>query len=160
MKKLLFVLPIATLISCGGSAEPAGDTDTTAVTTSAVNDSNTVTTANAADVKFFEENPESVARYFYASQIRGDKSWESVCHLPEERSPKFTQDLTALDEKDIMRYTHLKTDWLENICNVHVELEYTDDSMGSASGVSEYIVFLEHIDGIWWIVGFSDEVLA
>ena len=159
LKNLFYALPALALFSCSGNSEPADTTDTTATVTPEVIDSNTVTAANAADVKMYEQNPESVTRYFYASRIRGDKSWESVCHLPEERTPKFVADLADLDTKKISRYKHLETDWLENACNVHVELEWTSDTVTTPT-LTEYIVFLENIDGIWWIIGFSDAVQA
>ena len=158
LKTLFFVLPVLALLSCGGNAEPSTGNDTTAVNTPAVIDSSTVTAANAGDVKFYEHNPESVTRYFYASRIRGDQSWESVCHLPEERTPRFAADLADLDKKKIIRYSHLKTDWLENTCNVHLELEWTDNTADSATQTSQHIAFLENIHGIWWIIGFSDAV--
>lgn len=163
-KKLLFVLPVMALISCGGTSEPGVDTDTTATVTPELIDSNTVTSANATEVKFYEDNVESVTRYFYASRIRGDKDWESVCHLPEERSPKFTEDLAELDQKIIVRYTHISTDCVDNVCNVKMELEWADKNNNGMDAlrtdVFEYIAFLENIDGIWWIVGFSDSVPA
>lgn len=159
-KKTLFALPFMALVSCGGTPGPADGTDTTKTSGIAIIDSNTVTSSNAAEVKFHEDNVESVTRYFYASRIRGDKDWESVCHLPEERTPRFADELVALDKKDITRYKHLETDCLDNVCNVQIELDWTDDSAPNKFETSEYIVFLENIDGIWWIIGFSDAVQA
>lgn len=158
MKKIFFILPSLALLSCGGSSEPAADTDTTAVVTPEVIDSNTVTAVNAADVKFFEDSPESVTRYFYASRIRGDKEWESVCVPPAERSPEFVEDLAIHDQKNIIRYKHLSTNYVENTCNVHMELEWQEKEGLLPPVVFEHIAFLERIDGIWWIVGFSAAV--
>lgn len=160
LKKILFVLPVMALVSCGGTSEPQDGTDTTTTLLPEVIDSNTVTSDNAAEVKFHEDNVVSVTRYFYASRIRGDKDWESVCHLPEERSPKFVEDLAELDQKTIVRYTHLSIDCIDNVCNVHAEIEWTsnEDPNPQSTKLFERITFLENIDGIWWIVGFSDAV--
>jgi hypothetical protein len=160
IKKLVFIVPVLALFSCNGSSEPTNGSDTTATTTPEVLDSNTVTATNADQVKFFEDSPESVTRYFYASRIRGDEKWQSVCISPAQRSPEFVEDLALHDQKIIIRYEQLSTNYIENTCNVHMELEWADAAASAPSETFEHIAFLEKIDGIWWIVGFSAAVTA
>jgi hypothetical protein len=159
-KNLFFAMPVLTLISCGGASDAGTGTDTTTTAAPAMIDSSIVTASNADGVKFFEDNPESVTRYFYASRIRGDQQWENVCHPPANRSPKLVEDLALHDQKKIIQYRHLSTDWVENICNVHMELIWHPQDDEVAAETIEYIAFLEKIDGLWWITGFSAAVPA
>lgn len=93
------------LIACGTknvvSENKQDSTKTTGQTESStthVNDGDVpplmqVTIENAKDVNTFQNTPESVVIYFFASRIRKDKEWEKVCPTPDKRTDELKRGL-------------------------------------------------------------------
>jgi hypothetical protein len=94
MRKILYVGFVALLAACGSKkivTENKQDTTKTQVVNQDVNSQvesslsplAEITVDNAKSVTSFENTPESVVTYFFASRIRKDNEWEKVC-LPKE----------------------------------------------------------------------------
>ncbi|MBI3136736.1 MAG: hypothetical protein HYZ14_18830 [Bacteroidetes bacterium] len=67
-----------------------------------------ITSLNAADVTSYENTPESIAMYFYASRIRKDTDWEKVCVAEPERRPKFQNGLEKYATWNFEKYRFVR----------------------------------------------------
>ena len=80
MKRILVLIALTVICGCNSnSGLPPLDAE--------------INTANAAEITAYENTPESVVMYFYASRIRQDNAWEEVCIPAAERGPKFENGL-------------------------------------------------------------------
>ncbi len=114
-----------------------------------LSDAPLITTQNAPEISSFENNPESIITYFYASKIRQDNSWREV--LPKEKN--WTERLRykvkkyenwTIKEFQLRKKNEYEKDkmWVE----IFMKIEYQGKT---ESGTDE--VELEKIDGKWVI---------
>lgn len=72
-----------------------------------------ITMLNAADVKAFDNTPESVVMYFYASMIRKDKAWEKVCPSEQKQSKMFRGKMEEYSSWNFTKYRFVKKEEFE-----------------------------------------------
>ncbi len=77
MKNVSFILFALVILGCGSKKAKVLPFDTE------------ITSANAKEVTAFENTPESVVMYFYASLIRDDNDWQKVCPAEEKQTKMF-----------------------------------------------------------------------
>jgi hypothetical protein len=155
VRKSLFFIPFFFLFACDSdTTSPTGEPGTgsggeTESESSPIQLTTTITKENAADVKTFDNTPESVVMYFYASRIRGDKEWEKVIQQPDERSDRMNRKLEDYAQWTILEYKFVsKVDkgddraFVKLWMKINVEGE-TDEGEDEAE--------VELIDGKWLI---------
>jgi len=160
MKKIIYVGLIALLMACGSKktvTENKQDSTSTQVPSEQVNSQvesslsplTEITADNAKSVTSFENTPESVVTYFFASKIRTDNEWEKVCLPKEKRSDKFTRGLKEYDSWIFTKYKYVDTKEFEKNklwVKIYMEITFKGDS---DSGEDE--VTVELVDGKWLI---------
>lgn len=72
-----------------------------------------ITKLNAADVKSFDNTPESVVMYFYASMIRNDKAWENVCPEETKQTKTFRRKMEEYSSWNFTKYRFVKKEAFE-----------------------------------------------
>jgi len=104
---------------------------------------------NAKKVKKYENTPESVVTYFYASRIRGDNKWEKIIPPEAERSDRLERKLETYAKWNITKF-HLvsKTEYEKNKYWVKVYFEIEINGK-TDSGTDEATVILKN--GKWII---------
>ena len=110
-----------------------------------------ISKTNANTINAFENTPESIVSYFYASKIRNDKKWQKVIPALENRSEKLKRNLIKYERWNISRFQlRSKTEFEKNKLWVKIFFEIEYDGQKD-SGTDE--VTLHLIDGVWIIVG-------
>jgi hypothetical protein len=110
VRKTLLFIPLALLFACDSETTPESGTPAVDASEEAESGNSLIqlttpiTKENAADVKTFDNSPESVVMYFYASRIRGDKDWEKVCQQPDERTDRMNRKLEDYEQWTILEY--------------------------------------------------------
>lgn len=109
-----------------------------------------ITQANAQGIDTFDSSiPESVVTYFYASKIRGDRSWEEVLPDKKSRSERLKRKLLAYEEWKIIQFKLVgQAEAAKNKLwvKIFMVIEYQGKT---ESGEDE--VTIERIDGKWII---------
>ena len=109
-----------------------------------------ITPENATSVTDYENTPESVVSYFFASFIRRDSDWENVVPEQKSRSGRLKNHLSVYQEDWTFTEFHLvsKAEPEKGKCLIkfHSTVKYGDNV---DTGVSE--IELELIDGKWVI---------
>lgn len=108
-----------------------------------------ITVVNAGDVTSFEETPESIVMYFYASKIRKDNDWEKVCIPERARSSKFTNALGAYESWIFTKYRFVsKEEFAPDVWSVTI---YMEISMNGQTDSGTDQVKVEKVDGSLFI---------
>jgi hypothetical protein len=108
-----------------------------------------ITAENANQVTGFENTPESVLMYFYASRIRKDNAWEKVCLPEQQRSDYMKRQLEKYAGWNITKYQYVSKKEFEPgkfWVNLYMEIIFNgraDDGHDEAT--------VEKIDGRWVI---------
>ena len=105
--------------------------------------------ANATEYLTFENTPESVVTFFYASKIRNDKQWLEVVPLKENRSIRLSNKLDHYHQCTFTRFRLIgKKDDLDNRLwlKIYMEIENDGEVNKAVSKVS-----VELIEGHWLI---------
>jgi len=97
--------------------------------------------ANAYQVTSFENTPESVVAYFYASFIRKDLEWQKVCLPYEEQSPEFKNTIEQYSTWRDLKYTPQGSQGSD----VLFKLEFID--MNGEADHGDRVITVEEIDG-------------
>ena len=108
-----------------------------------------ITIENAKQVTAFENTPESIVMYFFASRIRKDNEWEKVC--PEEgmQTRAFMRKIAEYSSWTFTKYHFVRKEEVEKDkywVTIYMEIIYegkTDDG--------EDQVTVELMDGKWVI---------
>ncbi len=100
MRNTILIIAFAILVACSPKVKalPA-DTE--------------ITMLNAADVKAFDNTPESVVMYFYASMIRNDKAWEKVCPSETKQTKTFRRKMEEYSSWNFTKYRFVKKEEFE-----------------------------------------------
>jgi hypothetical protein len=108
-----------------------------------------ITSENAKQVVAFDNSPESVVMYFYASRIRKDNDWEKVCQSADQRSDKMKRKLEEYSKWTFTKYRYVsKKEFEPNKFWVTIHMAITVEG-DSDEGEDEATV--ELIDGKWVI---------
>lgn len=108
-----------------------------------------ITEDNASTIDNFENTPESIVTYFYASKIRKDNKWEKVLPNEDNRSERLKRKLITYEDWTIVRFQLVsKTEYSKDNLWVKVffEIEYNGQK---DSGTDEVTIKL--INGKWII---------
>lgn len=109
-----------------------------------------ITVQNAAEYKTYENTPESVLNFFYASRIRKDKEWEKVVPMPENRSEELDLELERYGTWTITSF-HLVSISVVKHTKAFVKVYFKIEMNGkSEDGVDT--ARLKIIDGKWTII--------
>ena len=109
-----------------------------------------ITVDNASSFEVYENTPESVLNYFYASRIRKDKEWEKVVPLPEDRSEELNLELERYSTWTITNF-HLVSISVSKYTKALVKVYFKIEMNGrSEDGVDT--AKLKIIDGKWTII--------
>jgi hypothetical protein len=101
--------------------------------------------ANAFQVTTFENTPQSVVAYFYASIIRKDQEWQKVCLPYDEQTPGFKK---TIDQYNTWRnVTYVPQPSYSN--DILFSLEFT--AMNGEEGHGDRVITVEEIDGKYLI---------
>jgi len=108
-----------------------------------------ITEDNVSTIDNFENTPESIVTYFYASKIRKDNKWEKVLPNEDNRSERLKRKLIAYEEWTIVRFQLVsKTEYSKD--NLWVKVFFEIDYYGQKdSGTDEVTIKL--INGKWII---------
>lgn len=143
MKTTLFLLAMFTIVSCSQKSTK----EKTEINTLPVNTE--ITVDNAKQVTSFDDSPESVVMYFYASRIRKDNEWEKVCPPADKRSERLNRGLTEYNNWTFTKYHFVKKEeenpnklWL----TVYFSIIYEGDTDDGEDQIQ-----VEKIDGKWLI---------
>lgn len=139
MKHVILVMSLAAIISCGQKKQPALAPDTV------------ITPANASQVVSFDNTPESVVMYFYASMIRGDKAWEKVCPDEPHQSKMFRGKMDRdYSHWNFIKYHFVKKEEFEKD-HFYVTI-YMEILVDGKTEDGEDQVTVEKINGKWKVV--------
>ena len=108
-----------------------------------------IDSSNASSIEDFENTPESIVTYFYASKIKNDDDWNNV--LPEEgdRSKRLNRKLKEYENWTFTKFKLVsKMESGENQLWIKIFMEIVY-KVGVDSGTDE--VTVELIDGKWVI---------
>lgn len=109
-----------------------------------------ITVDNASSFEVYENTPESVLNYFYASRIRKDREWEKVVPLPEDRSEELDLQLERYNTWTITNF-HLVSISVSKYTKALVKVYFKIEMNGrSEDGVDT--AKLKIIDGKWTII--------
>ncbi len=109
-----------------------------------------ITVQNASQYTTYENTPESVLNFFYASRIRKDKEWEKVVPLPEDRSEELDLELERYGTWTITNF-HLVSISVIKYTKAFVKVYFKIEMNGrSEDGVDT--AKLKIIDGKWTII--------
>lgn len=72
-----------------------------------------ITIQNAKQVTAFDNTPESVVMYFYASMIRKDKEWEKVCPKEGKQTKMFRGKMEDYSSWTFAKYRFVKKEEFE-----------------------------------------------
>jgi hypothetical protein len=136
MKIYMYVITLVVLTGCSkGARQKALPPETE------------ITTENAKQVVAFDNSPESVVMYFFASRIRKDKEWEKVCLPTDQRSDKMKRKLEKYDQWTFTKYRYVsKKEFEPNKFWVTIHMAISVDG-DADEGEDEATV--EKIDGKW-----------
>lgn len=155
MKKLYPVLLFIGLLTLGGCANSTSSENELSSLSSENETSTTIQTTtlitkeNAKDVSSFDNTPQAVVMFFYASRIRGDKEWEKVCLPENERSDKMKRKLEEYKTWTILEYKFVSVkEKSDDKCFVSLWMKISVDGEVD-EGEDEATV--ELIDGKWII---------
>lgn len=127
IKNSLFIVLVFLATSCASKTKKTLPADTE------------ITVDNAKQVTAFDNTPESVVMFFYASRIRKDNAWEKVCLPANERSERMVRKLEDYSKWTITKYRFVDKEefekdkwWVKIYMSVTVEGE-TDDGEDEAT---------------------------
>ncbi len=108
-----------------------------------------IDSSNASSIKDFENTPESIVTFFYASKIRNDNEWLKV--IPEEgdRSERLNRKLEEYENWTFTKFklvSKMESSEKQLWIKIFMEIVYEG---GVDSGTDE--VTVELIDGKWII---------
>jgi hypothetical protein len=140
MKKYLYVIALVLLASCSSKQSKESKQK-------ALPPETEITGDNAGQVTSFDNTPESVVMYFYASRIRKDNDWEKVCQPADQQSDKMKRKLNEYSKWTFTKYKYVsKKEFEPNKFWVTLHMAITVEGE-SDEGEDEATV--EMIDGKW-----------
>jgi hypothetical protein len=101
MKNTMLILMLIVAISCGVKKSKVLPPDTE------------ITRENASQVSDFDNTPESVVMFFYASMIRRDKAWEKVCPTEQMQTKMFRGKMEEYGSWIFNKYHFVKKEEFE-----------------------------------------------
>jgi hypothetical protein len=109
----------------------------------------TIDSTNAYSINDFENTPESIVMFFYASKIRNDDEWKQVLPEESERSERLSRKLEEYENWIFTKFKLVsKMEYEKNKTWIKIFMEIEFDSQQD-SGTDE--VTVEFIDGKWII---------
>ena len=155
MKNIFIISLIVVLASCGAKkVNPENKQDTASVQQTSLADGTIsplteITDDNANGVTSFENTPESIVMYFFASKIRKDNEWEKVCLPKDQRSDKLKRGLDEYNNWGFTKYRFVdKKEFDKGKFWVKIYMSITYEG---ATDDGEDEVTVEMIDGNWLI---------
>jgi hypothetical protein len=109
-----------------------------------------ITMLNAADVKTFDNTPESVVMYFYASMIRNDKAWQEVCPTETKQSKMFRRKMEEYSRWNFKKYRFVKKEEFEK--DSYYVTIYMAISFEGEEDDGEDQVTVTKMNGKWMVV--------
>tara|TARA_Y100000739_G_C20507385_1_gene417887 strand:- start:526 stop:1020 length:495 start_codon:yes stop_codon:yes gene_type:complete len=104
---------------------------------------------STANIDDFENTPESIVTYFYASKIRKDSKWEKVIPNEDNRSENLKKELSFYENFAFTQFQLVsKTEYSKNELGIKVffEIEYDGKKKSGTDGVT-----VKLINGKWLI---------
>ncbi len=137
MKKVILLFFIVAVASCGTKKKKILPPETE------------ITVENAGQVTSFENTPESVVMYYFASRIRKDQDWEKVCIPTDKRSDRMVRQLKDHGEWTFSKYHFVSKKEFEK--DKWWVLSYFAVSFKGEEEDGEDEVTVELVDGKWLI---------
>lgn len=137
MKVSLYIIALALLVSCSKAKQKVLPPETE------------ITTANASQVQAYDNTPESVVMYFYASMIRNDKAWEKVCPPEPKQSKMFRGKMEEYSSWNFTKYRFVKKEEFEK--DSYYVTIYMAIIFEGKEDDGEDQVTVEKIDGKWMV---------
>lgn len=108
-----------------------------------------IDSTNAHTIQSFENTPESIVTFFYASKIRNDEKWKKVV-LPEpERSNRLKSKLEKYDKWKFIKFRLVsKKIYSDTDLGIKINMEI---EVGGEKEKGEDVVEVNLIDGKWMI---------
>jgi hypothetical protein len=138
MKNLIIVLLLVTAVSCGAKKPKALPPDTE------------INIENANKVMAFENTPESVVMYFFASMIRKDKAWQEVCPEETKQTKTFRRKMEEYGRWNFIKYRFVNKEEFEK--DSYYVTIYMAISFEGEEDDGEDQVTVTKMNGKWMVV--------